>query len=412
MIQITVTGGTGSYEYRLDANPTWLTIPSLPFTITGQSATTHLIYIRDTNGCSATNSPLSVILTGVSSPTLTGSYTAPVCGAGNALITLNASGTPNYTYYSGVTSLITTSATTYSFYVTPYSGSNSFSVIDGAGCTNTISIVGLGTTTPMSAVATTSGSTLTVTLGGSSVPSYTYALYSGATVAGGSLITSYSSIPLTTYNITGLSAGGQYIVRVTDTNGCSADTASVTMPVTANLYYFWYNLNYVASGTSFGNYYNRSGGSNYITQTTSGGTYAYTPGGILTATGRTTNEVVNYYISTGVTSFGGGVVDLSTSVKSGGFGSGAQLQLNSTGVPYGGYMAILVPDIAPWTGASQDFTLTSLISYPTAGSTSYNTIHSIYTGGTLTINGLQYKLYNVNGTNTASGSTNITVNIK
>ena len=404
-IQITVTGGTGSYEYKLDASPTWLSIPSLPFTITGQSATTHLIYLRDTNACAASNSPLSVTLTGVSNPTLTGTYTSPICGSGNALITLNASGTPNYTYYSGATSLITTSATTYSFYVTPYSGSNTFSVNDGAGCTNTISITGSGTTSPLTATATVSGTTLTITLGGSSVPSYTYALYSGATVAGGSLITSYSSVPNTFYDFTGLTAGGQYIVRVIDNNGCSADSASVTIPSPAYLYYGFYQTGAAISGVPTAPIiYRGSGAGAALSDFTTNQTYTNK----LTSTaGQTINNVVNYIVSQN-TLLGGqnSPIDLTTAIP-GGFSSSTPLSIPLTGVTYNSaYIFVLVPNVSPWTtdltSGNHFYQGTTLIT----GSVKY-------TGGTSIIIGSNnYTLYRVGTSSYGAGTSFTNINIQ
>lgn len=405
MIQITATGGTGSYQYKLDSSPTWVSMTSLPFTITGQSATTHSIAIRDTNTCAAVNSPLSVALTGVSNPILTGTYTKPICGAGNATITMNVTGTPDFTYYSGATSLITTSATSYSFFVTPYSGANSFKVIDGAGCTTTISITGSGTSTPMSATLTISGTTLTVSLGGSSVPSYTYSLYSGTTVAGGTLVSSYSSIPFTTYNFTGLTPGGQYIVRVTDANGCTADSGVATIPAPAYLYYGFYQTGAGLVGTPTAPIiYRGSGAGAALSDFTTTQTYTNR---LTSTTGQTINDVVSYMVSQN--SILGGQnspIDLTTALP-GGFSSSTPLTIPLTGVSYGSaYIYVLVPNLSPWT------TNLAVGNHIYQGTTLI-TGTAKYTGGTsIIISGINYNLYRLGTSSYGAGTSFTNINIQ
>lgn len=206
-------GGTPAYSYTWATPTTTLTTPS----ISGQCAGTYTLNVRDANGC------VSQTIVTVAAPTtitVTLSPTSPSCfGSCNGSVTSTVSGgTPTYTYNwstgangsGGPTSIGGLCAGNYSLTIT-----------DANGCQRT------GTTT----IAPTPSIVITTT----AVPTNCAGSCDGqafANAAGGTppYVYSYNTIPVTT-NTTGTVGGlcsGNYIVTVTDANGCISN-ANVTI---------------------------------------------------------------------------------------------------------------------------------------------------------------------------------------
>ncbi|MCP2026364.1 gliding motility-associated-like protein [Flavobacterium sp. HSC-32F16] len=89
------TAGTGAYSIGVDSNASFTSIPGLPYNVTGLHSGSHIIYIKDANGCidSETitiDAPLKVL------PEIT---RLPDCTVNNGTITLTPSGGSGaYTY--------------------------------------------------------------------------------------------------------------------------------------------------------------------------------------------------------------------------------------------------------------------------------------------------------------------------
>jgi hypothetical protein len=178
------------------------------------------------------------------------------------------------------------------------------------------------------------------------------------------------------------------------------------MPVTANMYYFYYNVfNSLGTGTT-NNFYKEGTSPPYLTSTQTYKNLAIGP----SSTGHTTQEVVDMYVSN-LSIYGGGSINLSTSVVSGGFNTSLSSFLGVTysAVTYNAYMALLVPDITPWTGTTQDLLATAHMDNGTGG---FQTVAAKYTGGTITIGGLSYNLYDIQTTSSIISGNTITKNFK
>jgi hypothetical protein len=426
MILVNVTGGTSPYSISINSGTTYaytgITSGSMPYLITGLSASHYGIKIIDSNNCSMVNSTIPVLISGATNPSISGVHTPAPCGVGNDSVLLTVTGgLAPYDYYSGTTLLINTSSTTHTHYFDPTAGSStslgiSYLVVDDNGCSGTTLVPILSTVEPLVVTATTSGTTLTarVVSGAHTLP-LTYQLYSGTSsgvnTAIGTAIT--SSTP---QSFTGLTVLGQYFVRV-NSGACSDDTNDVTIPEPVLLYYGYYRLfagstptqpiifNAVAAGESSGNFnfvYPSASYTNKLTNTT----------------GQTINDVVNHMVTQN--NILGGTrspIDLSIAAP-GGFSSANPVLIPFSGVtfivnglPANTHPYILVPNVSPW-----NVELTNLLGvnrlYDGTTAIGAGSIKK-YTGSVaINISGKSYSVYSIVGIYAPAGTSLPNINIR
>ncbi|HTB32694.1 MAG TPA: PKD domain-containing protein, partial [Bacteroidia bacterium] len=210
-ITTSVTGGTAPYTY------TWSNGGTLS-SISGLSAGTYYLTVRDNSGCDSTKDTITLVTTTVR---VTPTYTNVLCnGQCNGAIHISASGgVPPFTFTWSPSVGIDSNA------INLCAGSYTVSVSDNNGCTtiDTLTV----TQPPVLSVSTTitgegcnGGSNGTaIATGAGGTPPYKYQWNNGQT----------------TDTATGLSAG-TYTVTVIDSNTCSAtNTATVTQPAVLNV---------------------------------------------------------------------------------------------------------------------------------------------------------------------------------
>lgn len=251
MILVNVTGGTSPYSISINSGTTYaytgITSGSMPYLITGLSASLYGIKIRDSNNCFMVNSTIPVLITGATNPTISGVHSPAPCGVGDDSVLLTVSGgVAPYEYYSGTTLITGTSSTTYTHYFDPTAGSStslgiSYTVVDDNGCTGTTFVPILSTIEPLVVTATTSGTTLIASVvSGSYVLPLTYQLFSG-TSSGVNTAIGTAIISSTSHSFTGLTVLGQYFVKVSY-GACFDNTNDVTIPEPVLLYYGYYRI--------------------------------------------------------------------------------------------------------------------------------------------------------------------------
>lgn len=397
-ITVNVSGGFGIYYYSTNNGTSWSGSPLTPsggqIIIGSLSAGSYTIKIKDTNGCVMSGSGMPVTLSAPSSPSLGGSYTAPLCYGGNATITLSAGGgTAPYTYSSdgstyGSSNVFTRSA---------YSGSQTYYVKDSNNCVTSAGISGsgqpsaliLGVTKTNETSAGANDGTITATFSGGSSP-YTLSIKDslGNDIIG-SPFTSASS-----GTIHGGLAPDTYTVSITDDHGCTSSTNTIISAgaAVANLYYFRTNLD----GTAPDAYIETSGLNPF-------GPYSLT---ILTNTyadsvsfnPATLTTVVNDYVAN-LSGYAGGTINLGSAAPSG-WSAGSPVVFNVPPVGYVSNIHIMVPN---------DPTYASLTSglHITDGGLPFNANNVI----NVIIGGQAYKLYTLYGIVQANG-TNPTITIK
>ena len=257
---VSASGGTNPYTYSIDAGP-FVASP----TFTGLGAGTHIITIKDGNGCTVT---VTVVITQPAALALTASHVNATCTAANGSATVVvAGGTPLYTYLwtpsiAGSTFSASTdnnlTAGNYTVTVTDFNGciaTASTTVGSNPGGTATIS-----SSTNVTCTGANDG-TATVSMGGTATPPYTYL---------------WSPSGQTTVTATGL-APGSYTVSVTDGNGCiSTATTVITQPTIITNTFTDVNES-CFGGTTASATVNASGGTPIYT-------YFWTPGSFTTAT--------------------------------------------------------------------------------------------------------------------------------
>ncbi len=207
---VTADGGTSPYTYSWTGARTTASV-------TGLSAGTYTITLKDKNGCNAT---ASVTVGKAASLSATASVTGVSChGGGNGAATVTISGGSSpYTYRWGSNCGSKTTAT-----VTGLSaGTYTVIATDNRGCTVTSSAI---ITQPAIALsASTCGITNLTCNGGDN------GIALGMSSGGTSPYTYHWNNGKTTATATGLSAG-TYTLTVTDHNGCTASvSAAITQP--------------------------------------------------------------------------------------------------------------------------------------------------------------------------------------
>jgi hypothetical protein len=207
-VTVTATGGTTTYQYKIDNGPLQ---PTGVFT--GLSAGAHTVTVQDANGCTTT-----VQVTIITPSTVVASISnfddVSCNGASDGTIDVTGSGgTPNYTY---------------SLDGTNYLGSGSFTgldagsyiayVKDNSGCIDTVQVTltepgpVVVTTTPSGSTTLCEGQQLTITVSSQ-----------GTTACQWSNGSTGSSIVVT--------QGGTYTVTCQDGNGCSGTSGDVVVTI-------------------------------------------------------------------------------------------------------------------------------------------------------------------------------------
>ncbi len=206
----TPTGGTPGYSYQWTGGQTTQTI-------SGLSAGTYYVTVRDANNCSQVNS-ISITQPTAVSASISSSTNVSCNGGNNGTATVNATGgTPSYTY-NWSNSQTTATATSLA------AGTYNVTVYDANNCTSTTSV----SITQPAVLNATLSSTNTSCYGGSNGSAT-------ATPTGGTGPYTYLWVPggQTGSTATNLSAG-TYNVTITDIKGCTK-TGSVTVSQPASL---------------------------------------------------------------------------------------------------------------------------------------------------------------------------------
>jgi uncharacterized protein (DUF2141 family) len=426
MILVNVTGGTSPYSISINSGITYaytgITSGSMPYLITGLSASLYGIMIKDSNNCPMVNSTIPVLISGATNPSISGVHTPAPCGVGDDSVLLTVSGgVAPYEYYSGTTLITGTSSTTYTHYFDPTAGSStslgiSYTVVDDNGCSGTTLVPILSTVEPLVVTATTSGTTLiaSVVSGAYTLP-LTYQLYSG-TSSGFNTAIGTAIVSSIFHSFTGLTVFGQYFVRVSS-GGCAANTNDVIIPEPVLLYYGYYRIGIGANTTPTPPIIYRrtsnqlpSGAFDFILENT-----FYDE--LTNTSGRTINDVVNYMVTQD--NLLGGVnspIDLSI-VRPGGFNPAnpLTLPLNDVMFSFSGtplniniYLYVLVQNTPPW-----NINLASNIAadnrfYNSGGAIITNSLK--YTGGTsIIISGKPYILYRIGSSPITLRNTSINI---
>ena len=265
-IDITVTGGTGSYTYD------WSDIAGTSDSEdrTNLAAGTYIVTVTDGNGCTAVTSiTISQPAAALSAATAVTNLTCNGVAAGVVNLTVSG-GTTAYTY-------LWSSGETTEDISSKLAGSYTVTVTDANGCTTSTSatiteptILSLSNVkTDVSCNGGTDG-TINLTVSGGTT-AYTYLWSSGET----------------TEDISSKSIGS-YTVTVTDANGCSAtSSATITEPTV------------LGSSHTVTNVTCNNGANGSINLTITGGTAAYT---YLWSSGETTEDISSkaagtYYVT-------------------------------------------------------------------------------------------------------------------
>jgi hypothetical protein len=171
-----------------------------------QTAGAYTVTVTDVNGCQATSAPINVTVNPNPVPTVTPNGPTTFCQGGS--VTLTSSPSANYLWSNGaITQSITVSA----------SGFYSVQVTNANGCIGTSAPVQVTVTTPPTVTITPNGPTTFCQGGSVQLTASAGASYEWSNGA-------------TTQSIT-VSTAGTYTVRVTAANGCSSDSAPVTVTV-------------------------------------------------------------------------------------------------------------------------------------------------------------------------------------
>jgi large repetitive protein len=201
-------GGSVTLTSSAVAGNTWSNgATTQSITVTGSG--NYTVTVTDGNGCTGTSPGTAVTVNSNPAPVVTASGPTTFCQGGNVTLTSSAASGNTWSNSSTAQNITVSSAGNYSVTVT-----------DGNGCTGTSAPVAVTVNNNPAPVATASGST-TFCQGDSVVLSSSYAAGNTWSNSG------------TSQNIT-VTTGGTYSVTVTDGNGCSGTSNSITVNVNPN----------------------------------------------------------------------------------------------------------------------------------------------------------------------------------
>lgn len=198
-------------------------------TTTGLSEGVHTFTVNE-NGCIST---ITATITGPSAPlsaSVSNTTTNTSCSTPNGSYTVTVSGgTPNYTYTSASTN-------TTGIFVNQGTGIHNISIVDGNGCTYSVTAIIPGANTPSIAATT---QTNVLCNGGSNgaasinvingTPTYTYSWSNNS----GLNSNTQTNLPVGTYTVTAIDQGSCTVSQVfviTEPNAINAITSNVTAP--------------------------------------------------------------------------------------------------------------------------------------------------------------------------------------
>ncbi len=214
---VAVSGGIGPFSYL------WSNLGTSS-TISGLCAGTYTVTVTDnaSPGCTQT---ANAILTDPPAMVLSTSKTDATCGAnnGSATVTITSGGSPNFSYTWSNGSTTNNTAATTNTITSIGAGSYTVTVTDANGCSKTIT-VSVGSTGAPTITITSSTNPLcngqcngsvTVSLGGTLNPPYSYLWSNGVNISG----------TTSTTNTNNTLCNGTASVTVTDNLGCNAVTS-------------------------------------------------------------------------------------------------------------------------------------------------------------------------------------------
>ena len=223
-LDVTVTGGTGPFTYKLDGNAA-VSSASTSYSFSNVAPGTHDIVVTDSNNCTYTISSIVIAPQIAFNVSLLNDLTcSDDASIGNPIVTNGNVG--SYTYTVSHNSAPATAVTTFPYSAT-VAGTYVFTVTDSKGCpatSNTITVT--AKTTPTHTTAKTNitcnnanDGTITVTPSGGFTTTYTYAIKLNS-------VATYTT--QSTNQFTGLAAG-IYDVYVIDSKGCPSIASQVTI---------------------------------------------------------------------------------------------------------------------------------------------------------------------------------------
>lgn len=226
-LDVTVTGGTGPFTYKLDGNAA-ISSAFTSYSFSNVAPGTHTIEVTDSNNCTATIDSIDIAPQISFNVSLINDLRCPEdASIGNPVITGGNTGSYTYTVSrdSGTPVVITTMLPFP--YTATQAGSYVFTVTDSRGCTASSNpIIVTPRTTPSHLTAKTDIScngldngTIAVTPSGGFTTTYTYAI---------KLSTATTYTTQTTNQFTSLAAG-TYDIKVIDSKGCESTPTQVTI---------------------------------------------------------------------------------------------------------------------------------------------------------------------------------------
>ncbi|UPT66744.1 MAG: SprB repeat-containing protein [Sphingobacteriales bacterium JAD_PAG50586_3] len=214
---VSATGGTGSLNY------TWNTVPAQTGpTATGLVAGTYVVTVTDAFGCSANTTVTITQPATVLTASLLSSVNPTCFGANNGSATVGASGGngPYSIVWNTVPQQVGPSATGLT------AGNYVAAVTDANGCTRFVNVT---LTQPLAAMSGSIINSQNVLCFGESTGSATVSVSGGTTP----YTYSWNTIPAQTGSTASGLAAGNYVVTVTDAQGCSIQrSVTITQPAT------------------------------------------------------------------------------------------------------------------------------------------------------------------------------------
>ncbi len=209
---VVLNGPTGAASYQWNRNGTAVS-GATTASYTATSSGSYTLNLTNSNGCSNTSAARNVVVNPLPVASVTASGPTTFC-AGNS-VTLTASTGSSYLWSNGATSqsITATASSNYDVVITDSNGCSATS----AATAVTVNLLPNVTVTAVGATAFCAGSSVVLNVP-TGAASYQWSNNGGA--VSGAVAASYTA-----------TAGGNYTVRATSSNGCSATSASTAITV-------------------------------------------------------------------------------------------------------------------------------------------------------------------------------------